>query len=121
MSNRHMAFPFAVGGNGRTRDASNPEYLRQLVEQVLLTAPGERVNRPDFGSGLMQLVFAAGGPEVASSVEGLTRGALQRILGELIRVERLDVTSEDNILRITVVFTDLETQRRDVVRVSQGI
>lgn len=120
MSNRHMAFPFMVGGNGRTRDASDSEHIRQLIEQVLLTAPGERVNRPEFGSGLMQLVFAAGGPEIASSVEGLARGALQQTLGELIRVERLDVVSEDNELRITVVFTDLQTQQRDVVRVRQG-
>ncbi len=120
MNGRHIAFPLSVGRSGRTLEASEPEYLRQLIEQVLLTAPGERVNRPDFGSGLMQLVFAGGGPEVASSVEGLARGALQHALGELIRVERLDVVSEDEVLRITVVFTDLQTQQRDVVRISQG-
>lgn len=121
MSNRHLAFPFTVDGRGRSRDASDAEHVRQLVELVLLTAPGERVNRPDFGSGLMRLVFAAGGAELTGSIEGLARGALQQALGDLIRVERLDVASNEETLRITVIYTDLETQRREVVRVDQGV
>ena len=55
-----MRFPFHISSRGCTDTASSSEdaYVRDLLEQVLLTSPGERVNRPDFGSGLLGMVFA---------------------------------------------------------------
>jgi phage baseplate assembly protein W len=73
-----IRFPFGFNGRGRTAEADGDAHLRQLIEQVLFTYPGERVNRPDFGSGLMQLVFAPSGEELATAAQFLVQGALQR-------------------------------------------
>jgi phage baseplate assembly protein W len=83
------------------------EYLRGLIESVLFTRPGERVNRPDFGSGVDRLVFAPGGDEVAHTTQALVHGALQHWLGDLLRVEQVVVEAADAVLSVTVVFVPL--------------
>ncbi len=86
-----IAYPFHIDGRGRVADAGGDDHIRQLIEQVLFTAPGERVNRPDFGSGLMQLVFAPNSDELATATQLLIQGALQQWLGDLIQVEAAEV------------------------------
>jgi uncharacterized protein len=114
-------FPYAIDRRGRTAAAgSEDEHVRDLVEQVLFTAPGERVNRPDFGSGLLQLVFAPNSDELASATQFLVRGALQQWLGDLIQVDDVEVESEDSSLRVTVVYTVRRTQERRTAELSRG-
>ena len=84
----HVGFPLRLDLRGRTTLADDEDYLKGLIEQVLFTGPGERVNRPDFGSGVARLVFAPSGDALAESTQALVHGALQQWLGELIRVER---------------------------------
>jgi Bacteriophage baseplate protein W len=96
-------FPFHFEG-GRTASTSYEDHVRDLIEQLLLTSPGERVNRPDFGSGLLQLVFAPGGPEVAAALQFAIEAAVNRWLGDLIELRGLDVEGEDSALRITVQY-----------------
>jgi uncharacterized protein len=96
-------FPFRFEG-GRTASTSYENHVRDLIEQLLLTNPGERVNRPDFGSGLLQLVFAPGGPEVAAALQFAIEAAVHRWLGDVIDLRGLDVTGEDAALRITVQY-----------------
>jgi uncharacterized protein len=72
----NVNFPFAFDGRGRTQDPLG-DYLRQLVEQVLFTSPGERVNLPDFGSGLLQLPFAPNSLELAAAIQFTVQSALQ--------------------------------------------
>jgi Bacteriophage baseplate protein W len=103
----HIGFPLRLDGNGRTRLADEEEYLRGLVEQVLFTRPGERVNRPDFGTGIDALVFAPTGDEFAHATQSLVQGALQQFLGDLIRVEQVSVTVRDTTLEVTVVYSPL--------------
>ena len=79
-------FPFHFDGRGRTAEAATDEHVRDLIEQVLFTSPGERVNRPTFGSGLMQLVFAPNSDELATATQFLVQAALQQWLGDLIEV-----------------------------------
>src|SRR5688572_2846201 len=67
----NLRFPYQFDGRGRTADADEATWIRGLVEQVLFTSPGERVMRPDFGSGLMQLVFAPNSPELAATTQFL--------------------------------------------------
>ena len=83
----HVGLPLRVTGRGRTALVDDESYVRGLVEQVLFTRPGERVNRPDFGSGVDQLVFAPADDELAQATKALVHGALQRFLGDLLRVE----------------------------------
>lgn len=119
----HVGFPQRLDAHGRTALVDDEAYLRGLVEQVLFTRPGERVNRPDFGSGVGAMVFAPLDDEVARATQGLVHGALQRQLGDLIQVEQVEVSAEDSTLRVTVVYRPLrspETDPHRVIQVSTG-
>ena len=107
-------------GRGRTADADDDAHIRNLIEQVLFTAPGERVNRPDFGSGLMQLVFAPNSDELAAATQFLVQGALQQWLGDLIEPNAVEVQSQDSSLRVTVQYTVRRTQQQQVARFTRG-
>ena len=91
MHERHIefGFPFQLDGQGRMASPDPAVHLEQLVEQLLLTRTGERVNRPTLGTALDQAVFASLGPEQLSALEALVHGALQHGLGERIRVEQV--------------------------------
>ena len=80
-------FPYPIDTRGRTAQADDDDHIRDLIEKVLFTSPGERVNRPDFGSGLMQLVFAPNSDELAAATQFSVQGALQQWLGDLIEVQ----------------------------------
>ncbi|MFE2124248.1 GPW/gp25 family protein [Rhodococcus aetherivorans] len=90
-----IAFPYAFDTRGRTMLAPHPDHVLQMIRQLLLTNPGERVNRPDFGGGLLQQVFAPNSPERAAAVELALQSALARWLGDVIDVHRIEVTSDD--------------------------
>lgn len=105
-------FPYHVDGRGRTATADADGHVRDLVEQVLFTAPGERVMRPEFGSGLLDLVFEPGGPELAATTQHLVQGALQQELGHLVGVESVDVSYIEGTLAIAVSYVVLATQER---------
>jgi Bacteriophage baseplate protein W len=111
-----IAYPFAIDGRGRSAQASSSEHIGQMIEQVLFTAPGERVNRPDFGTGLMQLVFGPNSPELASATEFMVQGALRRWLGELIKVESVQVSSEDSTLRVLVQYLVISSGERQLAQ-----
>jgi phage baseplate assembly protein W len=111
----HVAHPFRVDGRGRTAEADDEEYLRQLVELVLFTQPGERVNRPDFGTGLAGLVFEPNNEELHTAVEYVVQGGLQRWLGDVIQVEDVTVTHDDGALIVTVQYVTLRLQQRNVL------
>ncbi|WP_406208310.1 GPW/gp25 family protein [Kitasatospora sp. NBC_01560] len=100
-----IGFPYRIDARGRTGEAADHAvHVRDLVEQVLFTSPGERVNRPDFGCGLLDLVFGANGPELAAAVEMTAQAALQRWLGDLLTVESLTVRAEESTLRVSVNY-----------------
>lgn len=107
-----IAFPFQIDSRGRTTDADHDEHVRDLIEQLLFTSPGERVMRPDFGCGLLDLVFAPAGPELASTVELSVEAALRRWLGELIEVESVDITAADGTVRVELSYVVRATGRR---------
>ena len=111
MSNE-LDFPYHFADRGRTATTDRPDHIRDLIEQVLFTAPGERVNRPTFGSGLLGLVFEPGGEALAAATEHAVQGSLQLWLGELIVLEGVDVTSEEARLEVTVRYQIRRTQER---------
>jgi Bacteriophage baseplate protein W len=97
-------YPYRIDGRGRTAATGEEEHVRDLIEQVLFTSPGERVNRPDFGCGLLQLVFAGNSEALAGAVQLTAQGALQQWLGERIEVSSVDVAADDARLTVTVVY-----------------
>ncbi len=100
----NIDYPFHFDGRGHTAAASDTKHIRDLIEQVLFTSPGERVNRPTFGSGLLQLVFAPNGDMLVSAVQLTVQGALQQWLGDLILVEDVQATSSDSTLMVKVRY-----------------
>ena len=100
----NVDFPFHFDSSGRTASTDDADHIRDMIEQLLFTNPGERVNRPDFGSGLLQMVFAPNSPELASALQFTTQAALQRYLGDLIDLRELQVTAEDAKLNVTVRY-----------------
>lgn len=110
---RHVDAPYHFDNRGRTSEPANDDaYIRDLIEQVLFTAPGERVNRPDFGCGLAHLVFQPNGLELAAATEFLVQGSLQQWLGNLIDVEAVAVETDDSTLRVGVQYVVRRTQIR---------
>jgi len=100
----NIAFPLHFDERGRTAGRNSDDHIRDMIELLLFTTPGERVNRPDFGSGLLQLIFAANSPEVAAALQFALQAALDRWLGDLIEVRGLDVTCDDARLTIDVTY-----------------
>jgi phage baseplate assembly protein W len=110
----NIAFPWAFDGTGRTATASDADHIRQMIEQLLFTAPGERVNQPDFGSGLMQMVFAPNSTELAAALQFTAQSAVQRYLGDLIDLRELQVVVSDATLTVTVQYVIRATQQPQV-------
>lgn len=108
--------PYGFDSRGRTAETSEEEHVRDLIEQVLFTTPGERVNRPAFGSGALQLIFAPNGPALAGAAQMTIQGALQQWLGDVIQIEAVDVRSEDARLLVLVQYTIRRSQNRVVSR-----
>ena len=99
-----MDFPFHIDARGRSAEVRGDEHIRDMIEQVLFTHPGERVNRPDFGCGLLQLVFAPNSDALAAAVHATVQGALQQWLGELIELESVEVQNDDAELHVSVRY-----------------
>ena len=108
MSTTNVNFPFQFDGRGRTDDPGQ-DYVRQLVEQVLFTSPGERVNLPDFGSGLLQLPFVPNSLEMAAATQFTVQGALQKWLSNYIKVLSVVVDVQESRLTVTVTYQPLAT------------
>ena len=116
-----IAYPFHIDRRGKTATATEDEHINHLIQQVLFTMPGERVNHPDFGSGLMQLLFTPTSRELASSTQFLVQGSLEHWLGELIQVEEVSVESEESTLFVMVKYTIRRNQERRVARFSYEV
>lgn len=102
-----LDFPYRVDAHGRTAATSGADHIRDLIEQVLLTSPGERVMRPDFGAGLLALVFEPNSSTLAATTQVLVQGALQRYLGHLIAVRAVEIANDEGALRVDVRYTVL--------------
>ena len=114
------AFPFHFDSRGRTAETTGDRHVRELIEQLLFTAPGERVNRPAFGSGALQLVFAPNGDALAAATQLAVHGALQQYLGDLIKVETVEVRAVEAELHIQVSYTIRRTGEQQTARFSRG-
>ena len=116
-----LDYPFHFDTRGRTAETSEDEHIRDLIEQVLFTAPGERVNRPTFGCGLMQLVFAPNSDALAATSQFLVQGALQQWLGDLIEVQDLQVTCKESTLAVQLGYVIRSSQQRQVTRLTREV
>jgi uncharacterized protein len=116
-----IAYPLRIDGRGRVAAAPTADHIRQMIEQVLFTLPGERVNRPDFGCGLQQLIFAPNSDELAAATQFLVQGALEQWLGEVIEVEAVVVEAIEASLQITIQYVVSRTQQRQIEQFSREV
>jgi len=100
-------YPFAIAGDGRAALTLGDDHVRDMIEQVLFTAPGERVMIPDFGCGLLTLTFEPNSELLASATELLVRGSLQRWVGDVIDVKSVTVDAEHSALVVAVQYARL--------------
>jgi len=114
-------YPFHLDHRHRTARTDEDDHLRDLIEQVLFTNPGERVQRPDFGAGVSRLLFGPASPQVAATVQCVVQGALQQWLGDRLRIEAVDVTSREERLTIEVTYSRLRDQQQEVAIFEQEV
>ena len=117
----NIDFPFHIDQRGRGAATDDDDHIRDLIEQVLFTSPGERVNRPDFGSGLLQLVFAPNSAELVTALEFTVLSSLQRWLGELIELDTVEVTGEEAVIRVVVRYTVRRTGQAGLARFARTV
>jgi len=117
----NIDFPFDIDGRGRTATTSYDDHIRDMIEQLLFTNPGERVNRPDFGSGLLQMIFAPNSPELAATLQFTMQAALQQWLGDVMQVLALDVTSEDSTLTVDLKYLVLRTNQEQTATFTRQV
>lgn len=116
----NVDFPFRFDARGRTAETDDNDHIRDLIEQVLFTSAGERVNRPDFGCGLQRMVFAPNSDELAAATQFLVQGSLQQWLGDLIEVNEVQVESDDSKLLVTIQYTIRRTQQQRIEQFTRG-
>jgi phage baseplate assembly protein W len=114
-------YPYHFDGRSRTATTNQDDHIRDMIEQLLFTVPGERVNRPTFGTGLLQLVFAPNSDELATATQFLVQAALQQWLGDLIQVDAVAVRNIDSTLEVTVQYTVRRNQQRQVAQFSREV
>ena len=113
-------YPFRIDGRGRTALSDEDDHVRDMIEQLLFTAPGERVNRPEFGCGLLQLVFAPNSDALAATTQFTVAASLQQWLGDVVEVESVTVDAVDATLTVDVKYIVRRTRETRVVQFSRG-
>ena len=117
----NIDFPFHFDGRGRTAVTSDADHVRDMLEQLIFTSPGERVNRPTFGSGALQLVFAPNSEALAAATQLAIQGAIQQWLGEAVQVESVQAVAQDSTLVVTVQYLLRRTQQRQTAVFSREV
>ncbi len=114
-------FPFHFDSRGRTATTDEADHIRDMIEQLIFTNPGERVNRPDFGSGLLQLVFAPNSPELAATVQFTVQAALQRWLGDVIELREIEARSVDSSLTLDLKYVIRRTNQEQSATFTRAV
>lgn len=105
----YLDFPFDFDGSGRAARTDPDDHVRDMIYQLLFTNPGERVNLPDFGCGVLQMVFRPNSDVLAAASQLLIQGSLQQWLGDVVSVQQLQVTAVDEKLQILLVYIRKDT------------
>lgn len=116
----NLAFPYSFDTTGHTAHTDPLTHISDMIEQILFTSPGERVNRPTFGSGTAQLVFAPNSDVLAAAQQQAIQAGLQQWLSDLIRVQSVTVAADEATLLVTVVYTVIQAQQQQTQQFAYG-
>lgn len=117
----NIDFPFHFDSRGGTASTDENDHIRDMIEQLIFTNPGERVNRPDFGSGILQLIFAPNSPELAATLQFTLQAAIQRWLGDVIDVQDLQVEALDSTLTVDLKYVVRKTNQEQTVTLTRNV
>jgi uncharacterized protein len=113
--------PFHFDHRGQTAAATDEDHIREMIEELIFTNPGERVNRPDFGTGILQLIFAPNSPELAAAVQFTLQAAIQKWLGDLIDVQNLEVNAVDSSLTVLISYVVRTTNQLQTTTFTRSV
>jgi uncharacterized protein len=117
----NIDFPFHFDSRGRTAGTDEANHIRDMIEQLIFTNPGERVNRPDFGSGVLQLIFAPNSPELAATVQFTVQAALQRWLGDVIELRNIEARAVDSSLSLEISYAIRRTNEEQTATFTRTV
>ncbi|WP_449245351.1 GPW/gp25 family protein [Desulfobacca acetoxidans] len=114
-----IRYPVAVDtALGRIAVETNyAKHVEQMILQVLLTNPGERPHRPDFGCGVRRLLFAPNDPTLATLTQVTVYQALTRWLGSVIEVGAVEVQALESTLAVTVRYVLKARMERRILNI----
>ncbi|MCP4709353.1 MAG: GPW/gp25 family protein [Planctomycetes bacterium] len=115
--NKTFGFPFAVTAAGRISATGGDEAIRGKIIQILFTAPGERINLPEFGCGLFNMVFEPNNDILAAAMEFTVGQALARWLKEDIIVDGVNVNAVEETVTIEIAYSKKQDLSKQAVRV----
>lgn len=116
-----FSFPYRIGARGTTATADREAQIRDMVEQVLFTRKGERVNRPDYGAGVHELLFSENAPEIAAAAQHMVQSALQQWLAAVIEVRGVEAEAIESLLRVDVRYALIHDPRERMVTVEGSL
>lgn len=111
----NIKYPYQINLKGSTATTPEDAHIQEMMYQLLFTGPGERVNRPNYGCGLLQAVFEPNGIEMAATTQYLVQGALNQWLSPLIQVNEVAISSVDSTLEVKVSYTVLRNKENQIV------
>ena len=119
MARRDYAYPFRIDPvSGQAQQTSYATHVDQMIRQVLLTAPGERVDLPQFGCGLRQLLFAPNSDALQATARLTVQRALNQWLADQVQVTDVEVSpgagGDDSQLIVRIEYRLIETQSQQV-------
>lgn len=112
-----LGFPFAIAPTGGVVAQGGDALLRGKILQLLLTSPGERVNRPDYGTRLLDLVFDPNSEVLAATMEFTITRALQQAFADEIQLDAVQLTTADDTLFVDISYLRKANLTLDQVRV----
>src|SRR5215469_18332526 len=116
----NLKYPYGFDSSGHTAKTDLTGHISDMIAQILLTSPGERVNRPTFGCGVTQLVFAPNSDALAAAQQQVIQASLQQWLSDLIRVDAVNVTAQESTLLITISYTIIQSQQQQTQQFVYG-
>lgn len=116
-----LHWPHRIDASGRTAETDQDRYVRQLIEHLLQTDPGERVMRPNLGAGVRALLFAPVNDDLLGGTQALVQNNLERWLGHLVEIGAVDVTNAQSRVTVTVVYRVRRTGGEGRVVVQQEV
>jgi uncharacterized protein len=116
-----MSFPLRVTELGAVALSTRREVVREQLEQLLLTVPGERVNRPDFGCGIQRLIFDGTDPLALATAEYIISTSVRRYMRELVTLDAVRVTVEDSTVLVDILYTLVGTGEESAVTITQTL